>query len=138
MPSQLHLALVGPLTPITVFQYAGTLQKLIIVVLMVSILAALAVLALKLTPRARLSGGSAFLSGLRLGAPIIGLLGACDSGLNMTLAVASIPIEPTLKMLAPGIAESFLMVGLGFLAGAIAVVGHWAVESRIDRQVLGA
>jgi hypothetical protein len=128
---------VASLTPLTVFDYAGPLQKFIIILLIVAIVAALAVLALKLAGGKRLSGGSAFLSGLRLGAPIIGILGACDSGLNMTLAVASIPIEPTLKMLAPGIAESFLMVGLGFLAGAVAVVAHWAVESRIDRQVLG-
>ncbi len=55
----------------------------------------------------------------------------------MTLAAASIPMEPTLKMFAPGIAQSFLMVGLGFFVGMVAVVAHWAVESRIDRQVLG-
>jgi hypothetical protein len=138
MPSPIHQVSVPSLTPMTVFEYAGPLQKLIILVLILSIVAALAVLALKLGGGKRLSGGSAFLSGLRLGAPVIGILGACDSGLNMTLAVASVPIEVTPKMLAPGIAESFLMVGLGFLAGAIAVVAHWAVESRIDRQVLGA
>jgi hypothetical protein len=137
MPSQAHHVVIASLTPIDVFNYAAPFQKLVILVLIVSIVAALVVLALKLAPGRPLSGGSAFLSGLRLGAPIIGLLGACDSGLNMTLAVASLPIEPTLKMLAPGIAESFLMVGLGFLAGAVAVVAHWAVESRIDRQVLG-
>jgi hypothetical protein len=124
MPSQFHGVLVEPLTPITVFEYAPPVQQFIIVVLIVAIVVALAVLALKLAPRRRLSGGSAFLSGLRLGAPIIGLLGACHAGLYMTLAVASIPIEPTLKMLAPGIAESFLMVGLGFLPGAVAVVAH--------------
>jgi biopolymer transport protein ExbB/TolQ len=126
------------LTPLTVFEFAGPLQKFVMIILVVACVAALAVLALKLAGGKRLSGGSAFLSGLRLGAPIIGILGACDSGLNMTLAVASVPIDVTPKMLAPGIAESFLMVGLGFLAGAIAVVAHWAVESRIDRQVLGA
>ena len=132
MPTSVHL------TPLSVFEFAGPLQKFVMIILVVACVAALAVLALKLASGKRLSGGSAFLSGLRLGAPIIGILGACDSGLNMTLAVASVPIEVTPKMLAPGIAESFLMVGLGFLAGAIAVVAHWAVESRIDRQVLGA
>ncbi len=137
MPPQAH-AVVAHLTPLTVFEFAGPLQKFVMVILVVAMVAALAVLALKLGGGKRLSGGSAFLSGLRLGAPVIGILGACDSGLNMTLAVASVPIEVTPKMLAPGIAESFLMVGLGFLAGAIAVVAHWAVESRIDRQVLGA
>jgi hypothetical protein len=124
------------LTPLSVFEYAGPIQKFVMIILVATIIAALVVAALKLASGRHLSGGSAFLSGLRLGAPIIGLLGACDSGLNMTLAVASVPIEVTLKMLAPGIAEAFLMVGLGFLAGAIAVIAHWAVESRIDRQVL--
>ena len=137
MSSTVHQTLVSHLTPFGVFEDAPSLQKLIMVVLILSIPAVIAVLALKLAPGRPLSGGSAFLSGLRVGAPIIGLLGACDAGLNMTLAVASIPIEPTLKMLAPGIAETFLMVGLGFFVGIVAVVAHWAVESRIDRQVLG-
>jgi len=138
MPSQAHPVLAGSLTPFTVFEYAGPIQKFVMIILVVAMVAALVVLALKLAGGERLPGGSAFLSGLRLGAPIIGLLGACDSGLNMTLAVASVPIDVTPKMLAPGVAEAFLMVGLGFLAGAIAVVAHWAVESRIDRQVLSA
>jgi MotA/TolQ/ExbB proton channel family len=138
MHPRAHSLAAEPLTPFTVFQYAPPVQQFIIVVLIAAIVAAVIVLALKLSPGRRLSGGSAYLSGLRFGAPIVGLLGACHAGLYMTLAVASIPIEPTLKMFAPGVAESFEMVGLGFLAGAIAVVAHWAVESRIDRQVLGA
>ena len=131
-----HSALNAHLSPIGVFMDAPSVQKLIMIVLMIAIPAVVAVLAVKFSSGRRLSGGSAFVSGLRLGAPILGLLGACDAGLNMTLAVASIPIEPTLKMLAPGIAETFLMVGMGFFVGAVAVVAHWAVESRIDRQVL--
>ena len=125
------------ITPVDVFDLAGPLQKLVMLALLLAILAALAVLALKLSSGRRLSGGSAYLSGLRLGGPIIGGLGACASLLSMTLGVANVPIEVTLKMLAPGFAETFLQVGLGFLAGAVAVFAHWAVESRIDRQVLG-
>ena len=138
MHPEAHGAPAETLTPFDVFQYAPLVQQLIIVALMVAIVAAVVVLVLKLSPGRPLSGGSAFLSGLRLGAPIIGLLGACHAGLYMTIAVASVSIEPTLKMFAPGIAESFEMVGLGFLAGAIAIVAHWAIESRIDRRVLGA
>ncbi len=127
-----------PITLLIVFENAAPVAKLIMVILVLACLAAVAVLALKLGSGKRLSGGSAFLSGLRLGGPIIGFFGACYSGLAMTMGVANIPVQPTLKMLAPGFAESFLMVGLGFLAGLIAVIAHWAVESRIDRQVLGA
>ena len=127
-----------PVTPFIVVQDATPLAKVVMTVLILAIVAALVVLVVKLSSGRRLSGGSAFLSGLRLGAPIIGFLGACFSLLTMTLGVANIPVEPTLKMLAPGFAEAFLQVGLGFLAGAVAVFAHWAVEARIDRQVLSA
>jgi biopolymer transport protein ExbB/TolQ len=43
-----------------------------------------------------------------------------------------------LKVLAPGFAETFFMVELGFFAGVVAVLAHWAVEARIDRSVLKA
>ena len=124
------------LTPIDVFAFSAPFQKLIAIALIAAIAAALIVLALKLA-RGRLSGGSAFLSGLRLGGPIIGALGACNSLLHMTLGYANVPGEPPFKVLAPGFAESFLLIGLGLLAGTVAVLAHWAVESRIDRQVLG-
>jgi hypothetical protein len=135
MPPTVAHTVFRAITPLGVFEQAGPLQQLVVITL---ILAAVAVLAIKLSGGRRLSGGSAFLSSLRFGAPIIGILGACDSGLNMTLGMANLPFPPTLKMFAPGIAESFLMIGLGFFAGAIAVFAHWVVESRIDRQVLGA
>jgi biopolymer transport protein ExbB/TolQ len=125
------------ITPVDVFADAEPLAKLVVIVLLAAMLAALVVLAAKLAGGKRLNGGSAFLSGLRFGGPIIGGLGACSSLLMMTLGVANAPVEVTLKMMAPGFAEAFLQVGLGFLAGAVAVFGHWAVESRIDRQVLG-
>lgn len=124
-------------TPFDVFADAEPLAKLVMIVLLAAMLAALVVLAGKLAGGKRLNGGSAFLSGLRFGGPIIGGLGACSSLLMMTLGVANAPMDVTLKMMAPGFAEAFLQVALGFLAGAVAVFGHWAVESRIDRQVLG-
>ena len=126
-----------PSTVFTVIQHAAPPQQIMMIALVAAILAAVAVLALKLASGRRLSGGSAFLSGLRFGGPIVGLLGACYSGFSMTLGIVNVGIEPTLRLLAPGIAESFLILGLGLLSGAFAVVAHWAVESRIDRQVLG-
>jgi hypothetical protein len=126
------------LTPVDVFVFAEPLQKLIVVSLLAAVLAALAVLALKLRGGQRLSGGSAFLSGLRLGGPILGGLGAFLSLFNMTLGVANVPADLPLKALAPGFAEAFLVLGLGFMAGTVAVLCHWAVESRIDRTLLKA
>ena len=125
------------ITPADVFALGTPLQKVVVIVLLGSIIAALIVLAMKLAGGRRLNGGSAFLSGLRLGGPVVGGLGACSSMLMMALGVANAPMEVTLKMMAPGFAEAFLQVSLGFLAGAVAVVANWAVESRIDRQVLG-
>jgi len=126
------------LTPVEMFANAEPLQKLIIVVLLASAAAALVVLALKLRSGQRLAGGSAFLSGLRLGGPILGGFGACLSLLNMTIGYATVPGDLPLKVLAPGFAEAFLVVGLGFLAGAVAVFANWVVESRIDHNVLRA
>ena len=125
------------ITPVDVFSLASPLTKLVIIVLIVSAVAALIVLGAKLAGGKRLNGGSAFLSGLRLGGPVIGGLGGCLSLLMMTLGVANAPFDLTLKMMAPGFAEAFLQVSLGFLAGAVAVFANWAVEARIDRQVLG-
>ena len=126
------------ITPMVVFANAETLQKLIIVVLLAAAVAALVVLALKLRGGQRLAGGSAFLSGLRLGGPILGGFGACLSLLNMSIGYANVPGDLPLKVLAPGFAEAFFVVGLGFLAGTVAVVANWLVESRIDHSVLKA
>lgn len=137
MPSPAPQPPVHHVTPADVFAFAAPMQKLLMLVLLASILAAFVVLFLKLSRGRRLTGGSAYLSGLRLGGPIIGGLGACASLFMMTLGYANVPGDLPLKVLAPGFAEAFLQVALGFLAGAVAVVCNWAVESRIDRQVLG-
>lgn len=125
-------------TPLLVFESAPPIEQGIMVLLVLAAVAALAVLAVKLGAGGRPSSGSAFLSGLRFGGPIIGFLGACHAGLTTTLGAANAPIVVTPIMLAPGIAESFLMIGLGFLAGVVAVFAHWIVESRIDHRVLDA
>jgi hypothetical protein len=41
-----------------------------------------------------------------------------------------------MTVLAPGLAEVALLLGLGFVTGAVALAFNWAVEARIDRQVL--
>jgi asparagine N-glycosylation enzyme membrane subunit Stt3 len=137
MPSPIPHPPLHPITPLNVFEWSGPLQKLVVIALCIAVVAAIVVLALKLSGGRRLAGGSTFLSGLRLGGPIIGALGACASLFAMTLGYAGVPGDPPLKILAPGFAEAFLQIGLGLLAGAVAVFAHWAVESRIDRQVLG-
>ena len=112
--------------------------KLIMLSLLVAMLAALIVCAMKLASGPRLSGGSAFLSGLRLGGPVMGGLGAAWAGLGMAIGLANMAGAVPLIVLARGYAEVLLLLVLGFLAGAVAVIANWAVDSRIDRSVLKA
>ncbi len=116
--------------------HAAVLPKLIMLALVAAALAALVIAGTKLARGHRLEGGSAFVSGLRFGGPIAGILGGAYGAVNMSLGLANIAYEPTLKVLAPGFAEIALLVGLGFAAGVVAVVLNWALEARIDRQVL--
>ena len=128
----------SPLTPMGIFADAGPLMKLIMLALVAATLAAIAVCAIKLASGPRLSGGSAFLSGLRLGGPLVGFLGAAYITLSIFIGISSLPEPVSLKVAAPGIAEAILILGLGMLAGAVAVIANWAVEARIDRAVLKA
>jgi hypothetical protein len=112
------------------------LQKAVLLALTASMLAAAIIAARKVASGERLAGGSAFVSGLRLGGPILGGLGATYALMDSAIGIANTAGDPTLKLLAPGLAEAGLMVWLGFLAGAIGVLANWAIESRIDRLVL--
>lgn len=130
------VAMAEPLRPRDIFLNAAPFAQLLMIVLIGSTIAAIIVCVRKLMSGPRLSGGSAFLSGLRLGGPLIGLLGGAYNGLGMAIGIANVSHPVTLKVMAPGIAEAASLIGLGMLAGAVAVIGHWAVEARIDRAVL--
>lgn len=131
-------AAAAPLTPIGVFDHATVVVKVIIVGLTLAMLAAIAVSAMKVASGPRLSGGSAFLSGLRLGGPLAGLVGAAYGGLNMALNLANMSQTAPPNILARGASEVLLLILLGLVAGSVAVIANWAVEARIDRTVLGA
>jgi len=126
----------APLTPLGVMAGATPLAKLIIVGLLAATVAAVAVCVRKLASGPRLAGGSAFLSGLRLGGPLAGFLGAAWTGLGMAIGLANIVQPAPMSLLARGFAEVMMLIVLGLLAGAAGVVGTWAVEARIDRAVL--
>jgi len=126
----------APLTPVGVVAGAPPLAKLIIFALLACTLAAVVVSARKLASGPRLDGGSAFVSGLRLGGPLAGLLGAAWTGLGMAIGVANLTQPVPGSVLARGVAEILMLIVLGLLAGAAGVVGAWALEARIDRTVL--
>lgn len=123
------------LSPGVIFTDAALFPKIIIIALLAAMAAAIVICVRKLLPGSRLSGGSAFISGLRAGGPLLGLLGASYGFLNMSIGVAV--MQPSnMMVIAPGVAESMLLIVIGLLAGVVAVIAHWAIESRIDRQVL--
>jgi hypothetical protein len=129
---------VNALTLPAVVGHAPPVVLALILALIGLTLAAAIVASLKLAAGAHLNGGSAFLSNLRWGGPMLGGLGAAYGALNMAIGVSNQPGEVPLHALAPGLAEMALMLGLGFLCGVMAVIANAAVEARIDRAVLGS
>lgn len=120
-----------------VFGDAALPIKALMVGLMVSVVVAVIITLGKLRT-SQLSGGSAFVSGLRLGGPLIGLLGASLNALWSFMAIASRGETPPLPVVAPGLAEAALVLSLGLIAGVVAVICHCVIEARIDRAVLRA
>lgn len=126
------------LTPGDVFGDAAPSVKLVMLALVVGALAAVIVTALKLASGRRLSGGSAYVSALRLGGPLLGLMGAMYVLLMGFIGIANARAAVPVAVLAPGFAEAALLFLLGLLAGVVGVICHWIIEARIDRTVLGS
>jgi hypothetical protein len=126
------------LSMIGVAMNAPPVPKLIILALAIASVAAVIVCIGKLASGPRVSGGSAFLSGLRFGGPLAGLFGAALTGLNIAIGTANAAGPAPANILARGYAEIMLLMVFGFFTGAVAVIANWAVESRIDRSVLKA
>ena len=125
------------MTPVSIFLDAAVPVQAIVVALIAAAIAAVAVTVKKVASGPHLSGGSAYLSALRLGAPLLGLLGAAFNGLMMFVALARFGDQP-INVLAPGLAEAMFLVVMGLIVGVVAVICHWIVEARVDRAVLRA
>lgn len=124
------------MTPVDILWNADTTMKGLMFALIVAALAAIAMTARKVASGPRLTGGSAFLQALRLGGPLIGLLGAAYNTLMINIAIANIGQPPSYPVLAPFVAEAVFLVVLGLVTGIVAVICNWIVEARIDRAVL--
>lgn len=130
------LAQARPMTPGDIFFNAAPLMQIIMIALILATLAAMAVTARKVLSGPRLTGGSAYLQALRLGGPLIGLLGAAYNVLMINIAIANIGQQPSYPVMAPGVAEATFLFVLGLVSGVVAVICNWIVEARIDRAVL--
>lgn len=124
-------------TPLTVFLDASAPVKIIVLALLVALIAAAVVTARKVMSGPHLNGGSTFLSALRLGAPLLGLLGAAYNLLMIFIGVSNRGSQP-FDVLAPGFAEAAFLLVLGLIVGVVAVICHWIIEARVDRLVLKA
>lgn len=124
------------LTLASVFFNADETMKALMILLVAGALIAIVLTGLKVAGGRRLAGGSAFVSALRLGGPLLGLLGAVFVLLNGFLGIANAGGPVPMPVLAPGFAEAALLFLLGLLAGAVGVFCHWIIEARIDRAVL--
>ena len=120
----------------TIFGDAAPTMKLLMVLLIAGMLASMVISVRKIMAGPALVGGSAFLSALRLGGPLIGLLGAAFNGVMILIGLANVGEPVPFAIIAPGLAEGATIAMLGLLAGVIAVICNWAVEARIDRAVL--
>jgi hypothetical protein len=125
------------ITPLTVFFDASVPVKVIVLALVIALIAAVVVTVRKVLSGPHLNGGSTFLSALRLGAPLLGLLGAAYNLMMIFIGVSNMGPQP-LNVLAPGFAEAAFLLVLGLIVGVVAVVCHWIVEARVDRLVLKA
>lgn len=127
----------GPgMGPVDILFNADRMMQAIMLVLIVAALAAIAITVRKILSGPRLAGGSAYLQALRLGGPLIGLLGAAYNVLMINIAIANIGQQPSYPVLAPGVAEAVLLFVLGLITGIVAVICNWIVEARIDHAVL--
>lgn len=122
--------------PIDIFWNAAPTMKGLMLALILAALAAIVLTVRKVLSGPQLSGGSAYLQALRLGGPLIGLLGAVFNVLMMNIGIANVGQEPPYHVLAPGVAEASFLFLLGLIVGVVAVICNWIVEARIDRAVL--
>lgn len=109
-------------------------MKLVMLGLVGSTIAILIIGAVKLM-RSPPDGGSAFISGMRIGGPAAGLLGAAYGGLNAMVGVVMSGRSDF--VLVPLLPAGFCLV-LGLLAGVVGIMAHTMMNARLDRALLKA
>ncbi len=120
----------------TLLLLSHPLLKLLMLAVIIATIAAVVICIRKLMAGSSLVGGSAFVKALRLGGPLLGLLGGSYAAMNIFIGLSSFsgPVNPVIFM--PAIAEAFAVLIVGLISGVVAVIANWAIEARIDREVL--
>jgi hypothetical protein len=118
------------LTPVRAFGDAAPFMQFVMAGLIVSAVGAVVVWAMQVRvaqPR------TTYLQGLAATAPVVGLMGGVLVLMNGFLGISNIRPAPTLTVVAPGIVEALLSVGLGLFAAVVALICRWQLEGRISR-----
>ncbi len=114
----------------SVFMDASPEMKLLIAGLFVAAAAALGVWILGVI-RGRAGRGLSFLAALRVGGPLLGLVGA---GYVLMVSFSYLRPGDTFAVMAPGFAEALMAAIAGLLAGALASIGYAHLTTRAPRE----
>jgi hypothetical protein len=111
-----------------VFANAALPQKVVLVALVAAIpmILIMVVVALRGGPGATVARRT--ISDMRVAAPIIALLTGGLNSFHMGETIVRVPVDATLKQLAPGIFEVSALVSLGALVGIVALVAHATIR----------
>jgi len=111
----------------SVFANAANPQRVVLVVLLAAVPGAVAAALLALRSGSPDTIWRRLVADLRVAGPLLGLLVAGLNSFHMGRTIQSLPFDPTLKQLAPGIFEVSTFVSLGALVGIVATVAHAAL-----------
>jgi hypothetical protein len=117
---------------IGVYAHASPTMKVVLFGLTAAAVAAVVVWARQALGRGESRGGLAYLSAQAAAAPLFGLFGVSYALLSGFIGISNVRPTPTLTILAPGLAEAALSLGLGLLAAAIATVGYHHLKGRLQ------
>ncbi len=125
-----HLTLAG------VYADASLIMKAVLWGLTLSVVAALVVWLTQVVRSVQgrsegVQSAVTYLSAQAAAAPLFGAFGLAYAVLSGCIGIANVQPTPNLTVLAPGLAEAFLSLGLGLLAGAIATVGQSHLRARL-------
>ena len=124
-PHALHKLTVG-----LMFMDAAPVVKIVLVGLLLTGVAALAILVLGLARSPRgMPGAAHFLETAMVATPIAALLGAAWGLITIFLGIANTNVA-NLAVAAPGLAEAILSVATGLLALLFAVIAYRVVKPR--------
>lgn len=108
--------------------YAGAAPPQKVVLVFLCAAACLAV-GLAILAKFRTGPWATTLSGLRAGAPTLGLLVGAMNSFHMARTVQKLPFDVTAKQLAPGVLEVATLVGLGAVVGLVAQAALMSISA---------